>query len=64
MADRKKFVEAIDRNGRKALVPAHYLDHPKWGYKPRHPEVQEPATQATTTVTEPARRDNKKEVAG
>ena len=64
MAD-KKFVEAVDRNGRKAFVPAHYLDNPKWGFKPRHrTKVQEPATQANTTVTEPAKPgQHQKEVA-
>lgn len=65
----KKFVQAVDRNGRKAFVPAHYLNNPKWGFKPRHrTKVQEPATPdatgtATTTVTEPAKRATKKEVA-
>lgn len=67
------FIMAVDPGGNKRLVPAHYLDNPAFGFKlppsdrakdPTQPEfdgvkVQEPATPATTTVTEPAAPEKK-----
>ena len=59
------FVTAVGPDGKKRRVPKHYLDHPRFGYKlPASARAQEPATPANTTVTEPAKRANQKEVTG
>lgn len=58
------FVTAAGPDGKKRRVPKHYL-LPPFNYKiPASQQVQEPAAQANTTVTEPAKRANQKEVTG
>lgn len=51
--------------GEKRRVPKHYLNAP-FNYKlPASARVQEPATPANTTVTEPAKPgEHRKEVTG
>ena len=66
MAANDGFVTAYPPGGgEKRRVPKHYLDNPAFGYKlPASARAQEPATPANTTVTEPAKRANQKEVTG
>lgn len=50
--------------GEKRRVPRHYLDAPFKFKIPASQQVREPAAPAANTVTEPAKRGTKKEVAG
>lgn len=59
------FVLAVGPGGKKRRVPKHYIDNPRFGYKlPASARAQEPATPATNTITEPAKRGTQKEVTG
>jgi hypothetical protein len=72
MAD-SDFILAVAPSGELRRVPAHYLDNPAFGFtlppepvkEPAKPgqrqRVVEPATPATTNVTEPAEPETEKE---
>lgn len=57
------FVTAVGPDKKKRRVPAHWLDHPNFGYKlpPSTKKAQEPATPAKARVTEPATPENEEE---
>lgn len=57
------FVTAVGPDGKKRRVPRHYLNNPALGFRlPPSTRAQEPATPVHQIVTEPAKRENHKEV--